>query len=159
MARLYATVTQGANDAFAQATLQTGLEGVTQQAYSINQIGYEFILPTVPNFPKGAAAAQALRLSVNRRTKTAVPTYVDPDIIKKWQYASSWQTLVGAEPIFPSVDYWIPRGDVLIVEPQIYVTIGSDATAAIWSAVVFIDYDIVKISEVDRLTLLTQSLV
>jgi hypothetical protein len=158
MARLYATVTQGGADAFAQNSFLTGLEGQTRQAYLVNGVGYEFVLPAPPTFPR-AVANQDIQLCMTRRSKTAMPLNSDVDVIKKFAWASGYSTGVGAAPLFPMIDEWVPPGRTLIVESSIYIQIDSTATTAIWAALVWIDVEIVNISEVDRLTLLTQSLV
>jgi len=156
--RILATVTQGGADAFAQASMATALTGLTKTSYLIQEVHFEFILPAVSYFPLQVAAAQDLQICICRRSKTSMPNMTDFDIIKKFKWGGSNPTAAGWSPIFQSAFSWKPEADVLIVEDPIYLQIDSTATAATWSCVVAIDYDVKSISEIDRLALLTQSL-
>lgn len=159
MPRLYGLCTQGANDAFVQATIQTGLTGLTKTAYRVKQIGFDLVLPAVPYFPTNNVAVQDIEIALTRRSKTDVVTYADPDLIHKWRYGCAVFTGVGTPPYLECSQVWIPSGDpVLIVEDALYAQLDTTATSATWSTYVFIDYDVVTISELDRLSLLTQSL-
>ena len=158
MARLTATVLQGGADAFAQAELATALQGVKGTAYKVNMLRYEFILPAVAPFPAGVIALQDLELCLTRRTKAAMPNISDVDVIHKWAWAAQYTTLVGAGPVFSCVGFFVPQSEILIVEDPLFIQIDSTATTLTYSAVIDIDYDAVKISDIDRLSLLTLSL-
>lgn len=158
MPSLFASVTQGAADAFAQATMATALQGFTNRAYRINQAEFELITP-INAFPNIAAAAlQDLEIGFGRRTKAAMPDIDDEDLIYKWAWRAGAPTSAGLQYPFPAINVWQPTADVLIVEDPIYWWVDSTATALTWSVKCRIDYELVEISEVDRLTLLTQSL-
>lgn len=158
MPRLYTTVTQGGADAFAQAELATALAGVKGIAYLVKGIRFEFILPAVAAFPLGVAASQDLQLTLTRRTKAAAPTLADPDLIHKFKWAGIYSTAVSWSPIFDVAGIYKPEGEILVVEDPLYVQIDSTGTGGIWSAVLAIDYETQKISDIDRLSLLTLSL-
>lgn len=160
MPTLTNTVLMGGADAFIQGIMQTGLEGVTKQAYRIDELSFEIILPT-PGYPlAGAAASLRWELCISRRSKAAMPMISDVDVIKKFSYSNSIMTAVGSGGIFPSVQQWQPRDgqDLIVVEPNLYVQMKSLNTTQTFSAIMRMDYTIVNISEIDRLTLLTQSL-
>lgn len=158
MARLTATVTQGGADAFAQAEMATALTGIKGTAYLINAIRYELILPAVPVFPLNVAALQDISLALTRRTKAAMPNISDVDVIHKWKYTGTWTTLVGSVAAFKAADVFEPKGEILVVEDPLFLQIDSTGSGAIWSAVVDVDYEVKKISDIDRLSLLTLSL-
>jgi hypothetical protein len=159
MPRLSTTVTQGGADAFAVAELPTALTGIRGTAFRVLRMGYEFTLPAVPNFPIGAAAAQELELALSRRTKAAMPNANDVDVIQKWKWASPGRdTAVGYGPVVESAGVIVPGEQLLIVEDPIFALIDSTGTTGTWAAVVWFDYEAVRISDIDRLTLLTQSL-
>jgi len=158
MARLTATVTQGGADAFAIANLATALSGIKGVAYKVLELSLEFILPAVAIFPIQVAAAQDLEVALARRTKAAMPNISDVDVIKKWAWAAVFSTAVGQQEAFGYVASWVPQGEILIVEDPLFIMIDSTATTGIWSAVVNIEYEPQKISEIDRLSLLTLSL-
>lgn len=156
MARISGSVTMGGADAFAIDTIQTALEGQTELAYSVKQITYEFDTTAVFT---AAVAAQDVELAITRRTKAAMPAVTDVDIIKKWHWGSSIATAVGQIVMPELAGVWRPENETLIVEDPLYICIDSTATTLTLTGLVIIDYDIVRISAIDRLTLLTQSLV
>jgi hypothetical protein len=158
MSRLTATVTQGGADAFAQAEMATALTGIKGTAYQVLELSLEFILPALSNFPVQAAAAQRLDVCITRRTKSAMPNISDVDVIHKFSWSAIYQTAAGWSPIFNPVSLWVPQGEVLVVEDPLYLQIDSTATTGTWSAVVNLEYEVKKISDIDRLSLLTLSL-
>jgi len=156
MPSINGSVTQGAADAYAEGEIQTALSGQTRQAYRVKGIEYEF---SFVQFPAAAAAQQDVDLCITRRTKTAMALITDVDVIKKWSFGGQYQTAVGANTGIENVGLWVPPLDVLIVEDPIYLSIDSTATGLTITGYVRIDYELVTISETDRLTLLVQSLV
>lgn len=152
MARLIGSVTQGSMDAFAIANIQTALTGQTRQAYQVKEIITE--LPRL-----GAAAGSNIELCVSRRTKAAMPLISDPDVMYKIGTGVELATS-GAIPYERIVRYQPPEDlPLLIVEDPLYFLIDTNATSLAQTAILVIEYDLVTISDVDRLTLLTQSLV
>lgn len=159
MARLTGTVTQGANDAFAIAEVQTALQGQTRNAYRIAEITAQLVLPANQSFPtQSASALQSLQIALSRRTKTAMPNITDVDLLKLFELRSAFATAVGYGNLMQGPFVWQPPSDMIVVEDPLYLMIDSNGTAVTWGAVVTIEYEVVTISEVDRLTLLTQSL-
>jgi hypothetical protein len=157
MARIVGTATQGSADAFVEASIQTALQGQTKNAYKITAVTYEFAVPNV--FNAGGGAANDVELCLTRRTKTAMPDIDDVDVIKKWKFGSVALTGVGQIVQPPLIGIWVPELETIIVEDPIYMQLDSTATTVTITANLAIEYELVQISEVDRLTLLTQSLV
>jgi hypothetical protein len=149
MPRIVGSVTQGGNDAFAVNSIQTALSGQTRLAYDVKRI----ILET-PRLAQGAAANWQVQLS--RRTKAAIANITDVDILAYW-YRYMHFTTSGSE-IEERIIEQVPQTRMLIVEDPIYLLIDSNGTSLAQTAYVAIEYDLVEISEVDRLTLLTESL-
>lgn len=156
MARITGTVTQGGADAFAEGEIQTALQGQTRNAYKISSVSYEFTFTT---FPTAAVANQDLDLCLSRRSKAAMPLISDADVIKKWSFGAMYLSGVAAHVGIPNVGIWVPELETVVVEDPLYLQIDSTATGLAITGLVAIEYELVTISEVDRLTLLTQSLV
>lgn len=159
MSKISVLVTQGGADAFVEAQLPTALDGIVDRAYRVNEISFEVLTPPT-GYPFGAAAAMDLEIAITRRTKAAMPNIEDVDLIKKFHFAAQVLTAVGATPIFEAAPVWQPRGgqDILIVEDPLFVQVDSTATGNAFAVRVMIDYEVVAISQLDRLTLLTLSL-
>jgi len=151
LAYLTGSVTQGSNDAFAQAEIATALQGISRTAFRIRELLFEF-----PGL--GNANAVNIELALTRRTKAAMPNVNDRDVIAKYRRQQVLLTsgLINYEtaPRFTFTE----DDELLIVEDPIYFSIDSNATGASNVAYVRIGYERTNISDVDRLTLLTQSL-
>jgi hypothetical protein len=160
MPRISVTVTQGGADAFVEAELATALTGIVDRAYRVNEISYEVVTPASGN-PFGVAATMDFELALSRRSKTAMPNINDADLIKKFHVAEIVSTLAGFQPIIDVAPVWQPRAgqDILIVEDPLFVQLDSTATTATLAVILTLDYEVVSISQLDRLTLLTLSLV
>lgn len=156
MARITATATQGAADAFVQANIATALAGISGQAFKVNEITFDILPAATNHFPAAVAALQVLEMCVSRRSKTAMPTLADADVIVKRR----WGGLGAATGFnrFDMISSWAPTGLVRIVEDPLYLILDSAGTTVAWTVVVSIDYEVVRISDIDRLTLLTASL-
>lgn len=151
MGRIAGTATQGGADAYAEGTITTALTGVSNRAYQVNRI-----LVEITNAFGTCAGDSEIEVAVSRRTKTAMPTITDNDVLHKIGWVFPLTT--SGQFAFAFVQEYVPRGTILIVEDPVYIEIDSDSTGLTNVAAVAIEYDIVSISEVDRLTLLTQSL-
>ncbi len=152
MARLIGTVTQGAADAFAIASIQTALTGQTRQAYRVLEIAVEGLRQNQVN-------GSNVELALCRRTKAAMPLISDPDVM--WKHKTGAYLATSGVVWGDEVLRYQPPSDqqMIIVEDPLYLAIDSNATALTQTAVMVIEYELVTISDVDRLTLLTQSLV
>jgi hypothetical protein len=152
MPSLSVSVTQGGADAFVQASMQTGLEGQVRQAFKILQASWEWTNNGLPS----SASPTNLEIAISRRTKAAMPLISDNDVIYKW--LMGWRVLTSGIAVYEGIQRWQPMGDVFIVEDPVYIQVDSAATAQANNIVLRIDYDIVTLTELERLTLLTQSL-
>jgi len=152
MARFVGTATQGSADAYVEAEIQTALQGQTRNAFKVVSIQFEWINPN-----PAPAAAFVFEVALSRRTKTAMPNLSDNDVIVKWAGHNVVATSGGSQ--LESIFTFIPVGDLLIVEDPLYFQVDSALTADANTFVMGVEYELVQISEIDRLTLLTQSLV
>ena len=149
MGILRATLTQGSNDAFVQVEMDTGLAGQTRRAFRIGQIELEF--------PTTIAGSNALwEVALSRRSKAAMPNVSDLDVIRKFKQKNS--LITSGAIVVPAIDVWVPQAEVLVVEDTMYWQLDTDQTSATNVVQARVLYDLVEISEIDRLTLLTQSL-
>lgn len=150
MGKLYTTLTQGSADAFVQATVQTALEGLTTTAYKINRVTLEFAQAFV-----GASAAN-YEVALTRRSKAAMPNITDQDVMMKKALRESFTT--SGMIILDGVIEYTPAIELLVVEDYLYFQLDSNGTSVANTVYALIEYEIQRISEIDRLTLLTQSL-
>lgn len=158
MAKLTGTILMGGADAFVEASVITALEGNQQTAYRIREITWEIIAPAATTvFPSSANANQNFEFAVSRRTKAAMPDISDTDVFHKWTLASNIMTAAGSN-FGVGGGSWTPQLEVLIVEDPIYVQLDSTATGYTYQLAFAIEYESQRISQLDRLTLLTQSL-
>jgi len=152
MPYLYASATQGGADAFVQAELATALTGQTRNAYRVQEITLELAQRIV------AVNASDLSVAITRRSKAAMPNITDVDVIRKFTWAVGVAGASGAVAE-ETIVVWTPPAQVLIVEDPLYIQLDSTSTALTNTAIIRIEYEVVNISDIDRLTLLTQSLV
>lgn len=160
MAKIYGNAVQGAADAFVQGSIQTALQGQTEQAFQVNSIEYEVVNPAVFSGALTLGGQDVeFSVAITRRSKTAMPLISDVDVIKKWKTGLGVWTAANAAVNPDLVGLWVPAGTVVLVEDPIYFQLDSTGTGVTIELNIAIDYDIVRISDIDRLTLLTQSLV
>lgn len=155
MARFLGSVTQGAADAFAQGTVVTGLEGQTTQAFRIQRIEVEFDYAAI----FALTAGNDIEVALSRRSKTAMPSIQDVDVIKKFHPAFALVTSGAAQQNNILEFVPAPGEDIILVEDPIFLDIDSTATGIVQTALLVVTYEIVTISQIDRLLLITQSLV
>lgn len=155
MPTIYGSVTEGAADAFAEASIQTALEGQTANAYSVTAITFEF---DTTHVIAGNAAPMDVELALTRRTKAAMPNITDTDVVFKWHRGALGASNIGWFGQPDLLFEYRPPSELIIVEDPIYFQIDSTATALTLTCLVAIEFEIVAISSLDRLTLLTLSL-
>lgn len=147
MSKLSVTLTQGANDAFVQAEIQTGLLGLSRRAYRLNEVQVEFPTAILPG---------QYELCITRRSKSAMPDLTDLDVFRKWKFAYTFTT--SGSTVIETTFVWTPPSEIIIVEDPIYAQLDTALTSAANTVKMLLDVSQVEISEIDRLTLLTQSL-
>lgn len=146
------SATQGGADAFVQTSTSTGLDQNTGLAFLIREIIVE-----VPR--TGSVAAGNIETAFSRRTKAAMPNITDRDVILKRKLGMEITTS-GAIVSENIARYTFAEDDeLLIVEPDIFFCVDSNATGLTQTILARIGYTVQKINQVDRLSLLTQSLV
>lgn len=146
------TLTQGSADAFIQASIATALTGLTKTAYRMALL--EFEVPSIWN------DGRDLQLSLTRKSYAAMPTsmVLEKSNIFYWRRFVSLTTSGAAMYDRVLRFTWTDDDAPIIVEDPIYAQLDSAATTA--SNVVYgrIGYWQDTISEVDRLTLIANSL-
>lgn len=146
------STTQGGADAFAVSSTQTGLDSNSGLCFRVREIVIE--IPRVSN-----AAASAVEVALCRRTKAAMPLITDRDVILKRKVQSELSTNgVGFGELVTRYAYG-EDDDLLIVESELFFAVDSNATTLTQTVLARIGYTVEKISAVDRLSILTQSLV
>lgn len=151
LAYLVGSVTQGSNDAYAEAEIATALQGIGNVSFRVREILFE--LPFVLD-----GDGEDIQIALTRRTKTAMPLITDRDVIAK--YSRGVQLVTSGVIVENGVVRftYTEDDDVRIVEDPVYLQVDSTATAATNTVYCRIGYERASISAVDRLTLLTQSL-
>lgn len=148
---LTATVTQGSNDAYVESSVPTGLGAVGNVAFRVREL--YFLLPTLPN-TNGAD----VQVSLHRKTSASMPLVTDRWLVythlRVVQFTTSGATIQdrSLRVTFTTDD------NLLVVEDPIYFALDSTSTAATNTARVRIGYEQVRISEVDRLSLIAETL-
>lgn len=151
---LSATLTQGGADAFAQTTIATALSGQTKTAYLLREICWEF----TGVFGFHRADASEISLSLTRKSFAAMPTLLEKAIISKWKRTFGYATSgFAAGDTVIRVPFDADEAPIIVEDP-IYAQIDSTATTEVNVVVVRLGYQLVNISEVDRLTLVANSL-
>lgn len=146
------SATQGAADAFVQGSVLTGLTG--RQAYNIRTLELE--IATANSF---AVDQSEIEVSLSRRSKTAIPTIADPDVIWRWRYqaraaGAAYLTVYTKvfSVIFP-VDFELP-----VVEETLYMQLDSTLSGFTNTAIVRMGVELDTMSDIDRLNLIARSL-
>jgi len=145
---LIAKATQGTNDAFAETTIVTGLSLIGNLAYEIRGIAWTHTKLL-------AVDAVDLTISLTRRTKSAIATLVDPDVIF---YQGTNVELATSGAFYANyTGYWKPLGPTYVVEDNLYLGIDSTSTSATNSVTIRIEYDIVRVTDSERNALLSRT--
>lgn len=148
-----ASIVQGSADAYIEGEIVTGLQAIGSLAYRLLKctIGW-------PTLPIGAATSQEFQIS--RTSKAAIAEVNDRDIILS-RRRDIKMTTSGAvlndkrveEITFPVSD----ESGIIIVEDPIYIAFDSGSTSLTSTLYFQMVVEQIKISEVDRLTLLARN--
>lgn len=154
---LYATLTQGSADAFIQANMATALSGQTKTAYRVREILIEWGVAGSSQ-GQGVFNGGVWELCLTRKTQAAMPVITDKSVIAKFKRASAITT--SGASILDTISRYVysEDDDLIIVEDPVYWQLDTAGTALTNVAQVRVGYQEVSISEVDRLTLITNSL-
>lgn len=150
---LWTTLTQGSADAFIQATVSTGLFGQTKIAYRLREILLEF------SSTQGVAGTSSQwEVSLTRKSFAAMPTTLEKSLIWKWKRSNVLVTS-GMVTADTAVRVTFQESDnILVVEDPIYAQLDSNGTSATNVVYLRLGYERVAVSDVDRLTLIANSL-
>lgn len=154
MALSYLTfsTTQGGADAYAVSSTQTGLDSNSGLAFLIREIVIEIPRVSLP-------IAGNVEVALCRRTKAAMPNVTDRDVILKRKVGSELVTSGGIALELVQRYPYAEDDELLVVETELFFCVDSNATTLTQTILGRVGYTVERISAVDRLTLLTQSLV
>lgn len=148
------TLTQGGADAFVQGSVATNL---ANSGYAWNLVRARFMLRNPGTIMAATGADFEISTSVTRRSKAAIPNLADVDVITAYQRMKIMDTAVGfviADLSFKE-EYEPP---IVLPEETIYAQLDSTGSGLTLVGDWKLEYELVKISEVDRLTILARSL-
>lgn len=155
---LWGTATQGSADAFVQLSMATGLSGQTRTAYQIHEIMIEWGLAQVAASGAIPGVTSLIELALTRKSLTAMPVITEKSLIAKFGKQVSFTTS-GLSWASKVERYTYTEDDnLLVVEDPVYWQLDSVSTSLTIVAEVRIGYVPVSISDVDRLTLVANSL-
>lgn len=147
---LTGSVTQGSNDAFAEAEIATALSGINTISFRVGEIYF--------GFAAAGTSGATYEAALTRRSKTAFPTVDDRDVIAIWRFSMAFTTSgLAVVPLITRYTF-TEDDDLRIVEDPLYLQVDSASSSAQNVLRCRIGYNRVNISQVDRLTLLTNSL-
>lgn len=148
------TLTQGAADGYIQASIATALTGQTKTCYRMASLEIEL--------PSQAISATAdWQLQITRKSYAAMPTspVVEKSMIWYFRRQHIVITAVGALQASRTLNFtWSDDDAPIIVEDPIYAAFDSATTSLTNVVYGRIGYWLDSISEVDKLTLVANSL-
>lgn len=146
---LSGAVTQGSADAFATASIATGLANLSA-GYRIRGITYDL--------PNPVEVDSNLQVQLVRRLPTALINLADRRLIDYYNRVTLITTS-GIIQLGTVVEKWFPKDlELLIVEDPIYFSIDSATTSLSNVATVKVYYEDVRLSETAKLSQLAESL-
>lgn len=146
------TLTQAGADGFIQATIATALSGLTKVSYRLAEIQLD--LPRVSPIDQSN-----LQFSLTRKSFAAMPTSLEKSLIWSWSIQSASQSAVGFAFFEKTKIFRFSDDDApIIVEDPIYAQFKSALTTLTQTVTGRLGYWQDSISEVDRLTLVANSL-
>lgn len=148
MPRLSVATVESAANTFTDGSQVTGLEGQTNRGYRILEASWEFDAALV------VASGDEINFALCRQAKTAMPLVTDVDVLYKF----SQFMISAAAYVSTNIVEWKPTREIIIVEDPIHLVVQGTSLASALTISGEIFYEVVSISEIDRLTLLTQSL-
>lgn len=141
------TCTQGSADAFVQTQIPTGLSTLNNFAYRIRCVEWQgSVLPGVDS---------NIVVSMSRRTKTATPSWTDPDTI--FMHVESAELVTSGFVVQSGTRIWEPNGEAYIVEDNVFCQLDSATTSASNFGSFRLSYDIIRITDAERSALLART--
>lgn len=145
---ILASVTQGSNDAFAETTIPTGLSLIGNLAYQLRCVHWQTSAML-------AVDATNIIVGLTRRTKSASSSWTDPDCI--WLYRRDVELATSGAFTAESVGTYVFPGPTYVVEDNLFLNIDSAGTSATNTALIRIEYDIVRVTDAERSALLART--
>jgi len=149
---LVIALTQGGADAFVQGSVLTGLSG--RQAYNLKSVEIE--PATLTTWAQLLAADSSVEIALTRRSKAAMPTIADNDVLFKQTFVIAFTTS-GAAFVTLGTPYNFAL-EMPIVEDTIYAQLDSTTTGVVLGALVRMNVELDTMSDIDRLNLIARSL-
>ena len=147
MALLRLSVTQSGVDTQTDASIDTNLSVDGKTGWSIT--GMRAIWT---NGQSAAAGDQTVMVSLNTEVGGFAETDSENIAVARWMAQNTGGVAV-CYPIYPVVDDFLLEARVT-VQPNLFVSVDSGATGIAVSAIVIIQYEIVKLSDIEVLRLL-----
>lgn len=141
--------TQGAADAFVQASVQTlvspgGSDGL-------------LMLGAQVEFGSGIGGSANRELVLSRGSKTSMPSIIDDDVIFKYKEVSllttSGQVYENMTPFIP-----LPPQAIIVVESYLFLDLDSNATAAVQTATLLMWFEKVVLTAEEKNAILSARL-
>lgn len=145
------TATQGSADAFVEASVSTGLSG--NLAFNARQFQYQ--LKNASGLA-GLGTDCEIQWSLTRRSKAAMPTLDDSDVIYKGGFVMA--VVTSGIALLPTEGSFTPLVDIPIVEETLYLQLDSTGTAATLAICVVMSVESDSISDIERLRIISRSL-
>lgn len=147
---LYATLAQGSADAFVQATIPTGLSSLADFAYRVREI-----LVEIP--PHSLVAANLVEVALCHTSQAAMPDISNRALIYKMRYNEGMVTSGAVHrPEMIKRAQYAEDDNVLLITEDVFAQFDTASTGGTLTARMRIGYEVVRINELDRLTLLNQ---
>lgn len=150
---LVASVTQASADAFVEGTIVTGLQAIGDIGYKIRRIVF--------SLPPPVEVDSAVYCSVTQRSQTATP---NPNTrswlagITRFVKLTTSGILV-YEGVGPGTIFtWDDDEDMIVATDPLYFQLDSDTTSAANNCTARIDYQEVRLSETQRLSIMNNAL-
>jgi len=146
---LSGSVTQGSADAFATAEIATGLANAN--------LGYR-VRGIQLSFPSPVEVDSDVVIQLARRTPTAALSFSDRTLL--WSYSRFLRLTTSGLLVYDNPIIWnIPKDmELIIVEDPIHILVDSSSTAAANAASARIYYEEVKLTALEKVTALAESL-
>jgi hypothetical protein len=143
------TVTQGGADAFVNSAIQTGISTLGNFGWLLHRVDYT--IRTAAAGIQGVSADAEIQVQLCRKTQTAIIDFEDQDLLMDQQFALSLTT--SGQVWIPESHVWYPPDNMVVVDPEISVSVDSDATGLTLVVDTRVYYFPVSMSQMDILRL------
>lgn len=147
-------LTQGSADAFVQNSVLTSL---ANSGYAWGLVRVRFELGNLATFMAATGADFEIQASLTRRSKTAVAQLSDVDTIWRFSRVKMLESAVGFGFFDPggTIEFDPP---IVLPEEVIYGQLDSTGSGIALTSTFRLEYELLKVTEVERLSILARSL-